>query len=91
MDPQRGMLQGSHACVCLLLSHAKRHSITGDKDPALPSPLAAPHGHGAGIKAVQAGAGTEDVPNAGSLSHGSRQKKTTKTSHKEEMEMTKPS
>lgn len=27
MDPQRGMLQGSRASVCLVLSHVKWHSI----------------------------------------------------------------
>lgn len=55
------------ACVCLVLSHAKC-CIAEDKDPAL-------CGRGAGIRAVQAGAGTEDVPYTGSLSHGNRQEK----------------
>lgn len=73
MDPQRGMLQGSRASVCLVLSHAKWHSIVEDKDPSLSSPPAAPHGRGVGIKAVQAGA--EGVPKAGGLSRGNGQEK----------------
>lgn len=61
--------------VCLVLSRAKWHSIIEDKDPSLSSPPAALHGRGAGIKTVQGGAGTEDVPNAGSLSHGNGQER----------------
>lgn len=67
------MLQGSRACVCPLLSRAKQRSITEDEDPSLPSPLSALHGHGTGIKAVRAGAGTEEILNAGRLSHGNGQ------------------
>lgn len=55
------------AHVCLVPSRAKWHSIAGNKNPAL-------YGRGAGIRAVQAGAGT-DVPDTGSLSDGYRQEK----------------
>lgn len=69
MDPK----QAVRVSVCLVSSRAKWHSIAEDKDAAL---------FGAGISAVQAGAGTEDVPYAGSLSHGNRQEKNHHTRRK---------
>lgn len=69
------------AHVCLVPSRAKWHSIAGNENPAL-------YGRGAGIRAVQAGAGA-DVPYTGNCLMEIGRKKT-KTSHKEEVEMTKP-
>lgn len=60
---------------CYPMQSGTASSRIRTKDPSLSSPPAAPRGHGMGIKAVQAGAGTEDVPNAGSLSHENGQEK----------------